>query len=86
MSCRVARLFQSQPRIDLVFCSECDSASVEMCRTSNTLGPYLCPTCARSMVEYGVREVPSTRSAMRDILSPEVATAEQQHRYSLFGE
>lgn len=86
MSCRVARLFQSQPHIDLVFCSECDSASLEVCHTSDTPGPHLCPTCARSMVDYGVREEPSTRSAMRDILLPEVATAEQQHRYSLLGE
>jgi hypothetical protein len=66
MTCRVARLFQGQPRIDLVFCSECDSANLEVCHTSNTLGPHLCPTCAQSMVEYGVREEPRKRSAMRE--------------------
>jgi hypothetical protein len=66
MTCRVARLFQGQPHIDLVFRSECDSANLEVCHTSNTLGPHLCPTCARSMVEYGGREEPWTRLAMRE--------------------
>jgi hypothetical protein len=66
MTCRVARLSQSQPRMNLVFCSECDSASLEVCHTSNTLKAHLCPTCARSMVEYGAREESRTQSATRE--------------------
>ena len=66
MSCRVARLFQSQPRMDLIFCSECDAANLEVSRTSNNPGAHLCPTCTRSVVEYGAREKSQTRSGMRE--------------------
>ena len=66
MTCRVARLFQTQPRMNLVFCSECDSASLEVCHTSNTLEAHLCPTCARSVVECGAREESRTQLAMRE--------------------
>jgi hypothetical protein len=46
MTCRVARLSQDLFRMDLDFCCECGSADVEVCYTSNALGPHLCPTCA----------------------------------------
>jgi hypothetical protein len=66
MTCRVARSFQGEPRMDLVFCSECNSANLEVCYTSDNRGPHLCPTCARSMVEHGMREQPRTQSALRE--------------------
>lgn len=58
MTCRVARLFQDSPRIDLVCCSECGSSDVEVCRTLNNLGPHLCRACTQSLVEYGAWEQP----------------------------
>ena len=54
MTCRAARLSQDLPRIiiDLVYCCECGSSDLEVCHTSKTLGPHLCPICTQSKVEY----------------------------------
>lgn len=53
MVCRAARLSQDLPFriIDLVFCCECGSSDLEVCYTSKTLGPHLCPTCTQSKVD-----------------------------------
>lgn len=64
MTCRVARLPQDTPRIDLVCCSECGSSDVEVCPTRHILGPHLCEACAQSLVEYGTWEKPMSRSPM----------------------
>jgi len=64
MSCRVARLSQGILRIDLAFCCECGSAELEVCFTSKAMGPHLCQTCARSMVECGTWKEIQTRSLM----------------------
>ena len=53
MTCRVARLSQDLPLIDLAFCCECGSAELEACYTSKALGPHLCQICAQSKVECG---------------------------------
>lgn len=45
MTCRVARLSQDLLCLDLVFCSECGSADLEVCYTSKALGPHLCQSC-----------------------------------------
>jgi hypothetical protein len=54
VTCRVARLSSDLPLkiMDLVFCCECGSSDLEVCYTSKTLGPHLCPTCIQSKVEY----------------------------------
>jgi len=56
VTCRVTRLSQGFPLviIDPVFCCECGSSDLEVCDTSKTLGPHLCPTCAVSKVEYEI--------------------------------
>ena len=64
MTCRVARLSQDRPRIDLIFCCECGSADLEVCYTSKTLGPHLCPTCGQSKVECGAAKETRARSPM----------------------
>jgi len=64
MTCRVARLLQDPPRIDLVFCSECGSSDLDVCHTSNTFGPHLCQTCAQTMAECRAWEEPRTRPPM----------------------
>lgn len=64
MTCRVARLPQDPPHIDLAVCSECGSSDLEVCRTMNILGPHLCPTCTQSLVGCGAWEQPRTRSPM----------------------
>ena len=63
MTCRVARLLQDPPRIDLAVCSECGSSDLEVCRTMNIPGPHVCPACTQSLVGCGgsspaVRGVP----------------------------
>ena len=62
MTCRAARLSQDLLCLDLVFCCECGSADLEVCYTSKSLGPHLCPTCVQSKVEYGTWEDTQTRS------------------------
>ena len=52
MTCGVARLSQDLLRVDLTFCCECGSADLEVCYTSKTLGPHVCPTCIQSKVAY----------------------------------
>jgi hypothetical protein len=64
VTCRVARLSQGHLCVDLVFCCECGSADLEVCYTSKTLGPHLCPTCAQSMVECGAWLENQMRSSM----------------------
>lgn len=66
VTCRVARLSQDHPRMDLVFCCGCGSANLEMCYTSKTLGPHLCQAFAQSMVECGAWKKNQTRSPMRE--------------------
>jgi hypothetical protein len=56
VTCRVARLFQRSTQMEPVSCCECDSTHLEMLSTSNTVGPYLCQTCAQSRVESDVEE------------------------------
>ena len=53
MTCRVARLSQELPLINLAFCCECGSADLETCYTSKALGPHLCSICAKPKVECG---------------------------------
>jgi hypothetical protein len=65
VTCRVARLSQDHPRMDLVFCCECGSANLEVCCTSKTLGPHLCPTCAESMLECGAWKENQAKSLLR---------------------
>ncbi len=64
MTCRVARVLQDPPRIDLISCSECGSSDLEVCYASNTLGPHLCQACAQTMVECGPWEEARTRSPL----------------------
>lgn len=64
MSCRVARSFRYHTQMETVYCCECGSTHVDVLLTSGTLGPYLCPNCARSMVECGARKDHRTRSLM----------------------
>jgi hypothetical protein len=51
MTCRVARSFREYIQREPVCCSECGSTYLEVVSTSSTLGPYLCASCARSLVE-----------------------------------
>lgn len=54
VTCRVARLPSDLPLriMDLAFCCECGSSDLEVCYTSKTLGPHLCPIRIQSKVEY----------------------------------
>lgn len=80
MTCRVARSYQDHPHIDLVTCCECGSANLEVCSTSKTLGPHLCPICAQSKVECGVTKDSKTRSPRREQPAALAgATAEREH-------
>lgn len=54
MACRVARSFQDHTHKAQVSCSEYGAVNLEMCYTSETLGPYLRQIRAQSMVECGV--------------------------------
>ncbi len=65
VTCRVARLSQDHLRLDLVFCSKCGSANLEVCYTSKTLGPRLCSTCVGSMVECGAWKENQVKSPVR---------------------
>jgi hypothetical protein len=56
MTCRVARSFDNQRRMEPVYCSECGSIHPEARGALNTLGPHLCPICAQSIVGHGVAE------------------------------
>lgn len=82
MTCRVARLFQDAPCIDLVCCCECGSSDVEVCRALNNLGPHLCQTCTQSLVEYGTweRPRPPEKAAYLDIC---IERAQALRRHSL---
>lgn len=64
MTCRVARLPQALPCIDLVFCCECGSADLEVCCISKALGPHLCSTSIPFKVMYETWEDTQTRSPM----------------------
>jgi hypothetical protein len=64
VTCRVARLSQDRPRIELIFCCACGSADLEVCYTSKALGPHLCPTCDQSKVECGAAKETRARSPM----------------------
>ena len=66
MTCRVARLSQDFLRTDLAFCCECGSADLEVCFTSKSLGPHLCPICAQSKVECETWKEIHARSPMRE--------------------
>ena len=66
MTCRAARLSQDHLLIDLVFCCDCSSAALEVCSTSDTLGPHLGQICAQSMVERGAWKDNLTRSPLRE--------------------
>lgn len=65
MTCRVARWSQDHTHMDLVYCCECGSADLEVCSTSHTLGPHLCPICTQSKVECGVAKERTPHSPMR---------------------
>ncbi len=54
MTCRVARLFQKSTHIKPVYCCKCGTRDLDVFFTSKTLGLHLCPTCAKTMVEWGV--------------------------------
>jgi hypothetical protein len=73
MTCRVARWSQDHTHMELVYCGECGSANLEVCSTSHTLGPHLCPICTQSKVERGVATDSKTRS-------PNVTTDEGAER------
>ena len=45
MACRVARSCHHERGIELVYCSRCGSADLEVFHTSKTLGPHLCVIC-----------------------------------------
>lgn len=64
MTCRVARKAQDDRRMDVAYCCQCGAANPDEDSTSQTGGPYLCPTCARSTSEGGTRMEDQTRSAM----------------------
>ena len=49
MTCRVARSYQPFDHMELVTCSECGSAHLDVHVTSGTLGPHLCPICAEAV-------------------------------------
>jgi hypothetical protein len=66
MTCRVARSSRDHVYMDLVFCCECGSANLEVCSTSKTLGPHLCPICAQSIVECGVSKESTTRPTRKE--------------------
>jgi len=66
VTCRVARLSQDYPGMDLVFCCECGSANLEVCYTSKTLGPHVCPTCAGSMLEGGMGKENNVKLPVRE--------------------
>ena len=63
MTCRVARMSQVLPLINMAFCCECSSADLEMCYTSKALGPHLCPICAQFKVENGTWKDNQARSS-----------------------
>ena len=65
MTCGAARLPQDLLRVDLAFCCDCGSGDLEVCYTSKALGPHLCASCARSMVECGARQESQTRFPMK---------------------
>jgi hypothetical protein len=65
MTCRVARSFQYDTQTEPVYCCECGSTHLETFFALKTLGPHLCPICARSKVECGVAES-MARSPMRE--------------------
>jgi hypothetical protein len=56
MTCRAARSFQHHTQMEPVSCCECGSTHLEVFDPSAALGPYLCPTCARSMVGCAVEK------------------------------
>jgi hypothetical protein len=68
VTCRVARMSQDLPLriIDLVFCCECGSSDLEVCYTSKTLGPHLCPSCSQSKAEWGTWKETRTRLPMKE--------------------
>ena len=66
VTCRVARLSQDHPGMDLVFCCECGSANLEVWYTSKTLGPHVCPTCAGSMLEGRMVKENHVKSPVRE--------------------
>lgn len=43
MTCRVARVSQDRPRLNLVFCDECDWADLEVCSTLKARGAAAVP-------------------------------------------
>jgi hypothetical protein len=65
MTCRVARSFHNSVSMDLVSCCGCDSTHLEALGALNTVGPYLCSICARSIVECG--EAAPMRQATRNV-------------------
>jgi hypothetical protein len=68
VTCRVARLSQDLPLIivDLVFCCECGSSDLEVCHTSKTLGPHLCPLCTLSKIESETWKETRTELSMNE--------------------
>ena len=63
MTCRVARSSQDLFHIDLAFCCECGSATIEVRYSSKALRSHLHQTCTLSIVEFGAGES-MTRSPM----------------------
>lgn len=56
MTCRVAGSFPRQTQTEPVYCSECGSTHLETFFAWQTLGPHLCPICARCRAERGTGE------------------------------
>lgn len=55
MTCRVARCYNNPTRPkNLVSCCKCESTYLNVFRPSTSLGPYLCQSCAQSIVECRV--------------------------------
>lgn len=63
MTCRVARSYQNYTQMESVCCCECGSTHLEVFGASNTMGPYLCPICAQSLVGCGVAKDTSPEPA-----------------------
>jgi Zn-finger nucleic acid-binding protein len=84
VTCRVARSFQNHAQVDSVYCGKCGSSNLEVFWTSKTLGPHLCPICAKSKIEGGEAES-MMRTSRKSLVgasadpSPERASVRQRN-------
>ena len=65
MTCRVARSYQHFVQMEPVHCSECGSTYMDVRVASGTLGPQLCPICAKPLSPRAMSSVHAPRVPLR---------------------